>query len=210
MFEPVASRKDLVGTGVEVLRAFVSANVVQISFPGHSGQNASVELALVAHGKSLSLFSLYWLHQDQTSSLMRFENRINGDANGDEAERAFQMGVDYLESMGFLMEPKTPPTNNPQARAAFWSGTLRMMGWAGDASLSAVVPPASRASGAKAADEMENASEISAAAFTVADVGQAGAGLRQEARQETYVQNAASVAVSLEQWQVWAKYLASF
>ncbi len=103
--------------GSRIIRAYRSLNNAQVALPGMPAQIATAYLCAFQGRNGILTVAALHLH---TSRRVFFYFHDGGEALEDGAERAWEEGVRFAESMGFMMGDLDFHLHSPNERDALW------------------------------------------------------------------------------------------
>ncbi len=197
MFDLVSGRSDLSGLQVQPLAAYVSGNVVQVSFEHHGSAKATAEVVAVAHNNQIGVFMHFYLVNGGQGVLMRYNMSVTQGNLANVIEQA----LDYMAAMGFLMEQKAFSKDAP--------ATIKQL--VHSLSVFGNIPKvAERDTGYVAHEEVGEAVIASVLLDESPPTGNQDVSVAMVMEEVQEAAREPSVNIQIENWQVWVKYLASF
>ncbi len=155
----------------KLLKLFRSMRDVQMALPGFPSQEASAYLCQYQAGKSVATFAVFHL---QRSEKLAFYHSEPLETSPSKADGLLDQGLNFVESMGFLLSDLDVELMEDSDRAMLWESLPLFLGCAQADAVVVEPPPASaksapaKSAAAKRADKSEDVSK-KAEALAVAD-----------------------------------------
>ena len=126
-----------------LLKLFRSMRDVQMALPGFPSQEASAYLCQFQAGKSVATFAVFHL---QRSGKLAFYRSEPGEVTPAKAEGVMYQGLDFVESMGFLLSDMDLELMADADRAMLWKSLPLFLGCTAEETSDVPAEPAKVAS----------------------------------------------------------------